>query len=185
MMDPPASNQVKPMDIDEGPKSILTPPKVKKHGAAVVLAAEEVKTSFTADFTLSTASGTSSKLNIGNLHRLLFLHVLEAAEDQTIHLLPTQENPRTSQKSIGDLSLFPRIEKDHRDFFHRSTFHLHLSATKSRSGSNTPSFRKLCSPRFAAKSCHGSVPTTFTSVVPPLISKTRYASHGFWEPTPN
>jgi hypothetical protein len=125
MTDPPASDKANPMDIDTGPKSILNHTKVKRHGATVVLAAEEVKTSFTADFTFSTAAGANSKLNVGNLHRLLFQHMLEAAEDQTIRLLPTQENPKTPQKTIGDLTAFPRIEKDHRDFFHRSTFHLH------------------------------------------------------------
>jgi hypothetical protein len=113
------------MEVDTGPKSVLHSSKVKKHGVTVVLDAEEVKTSFSADFTFSTAAGATNKLNIGNLHRLLFKHMLDAADDQSIRLLPTQENPKTPQKSIGDLTLFPRVEKEHRDFFHRSTFHLH------------------------------------------------------------
>jgi hypothetical protein len=125
MMDPPTNDTAKPMEVDTGPKSVLNTTKVKKHGVTVVLAAEEVKTSFSADFTFSTAAGAASKLNIDNLHQLLFKHMLEAAEDQTIRLLPTQENPKTPQKSIGNLTLFPRIKKDHHDLFHRSTFHLH------------------------------------------------------------
>jgi hypothetical protein len=125
MTDPPTDDTDQPMEVDTGPKSVLHSTKVKKHGVTVVLDAEEVKTSFTADFTFSTAASATNKLNIGNLHRLLFKHMLEAADGNSIRLLPTQENPKTPQKSIGDLTLFPRIEKEHRDFFHQSTFHLH------------------------------------------------------------
>ena len=117
-MDPPTGNTAKPMEVDAGLKSVLHSTKVKKHGVTIVLDAAEVKTSFLANFTFSTAAGAMSKLNIGNLHRLVFKHMLEAAEDQSIRLLPTQENPKTPQKSIGNLTIFPCINKEHRDFFH-------------------------------------------------------------------
>jgi hypothetical protein len=81
------------------------------------------KTSFTANFTFSTANGASNKLNLGNLHELLFKHMLEVTEDHSICLLPTQENLQA--KTIGDLTLFPCVEKEHRVFFHRSTYHMH------------------------------------------------------------
>lgn len=123
MVDPVTHEVAAPMEVTAGPKSILSPPKLKKHGVTVVLAAEEVKTSFTVDFTFSTTQSSSSKLNLGNLHRLLFQHMLEAAEDQTIRLLPTQE--KSTAQTVGDLTDFPRIEKEHRAFFHRSTFHHH------------------------------------------------------------
>lgn len=123
MADPPTNEPETPMDTDAAPKSILSPGRTKRHGATVVLAAEEVKTSFTADFTFSTANGASNKLNLGNLHRLLFKHMLEVTEDHSIRLLPTQENSQAT--TIGDLTLFPRVEKEHRAFFHRSTYHVH------------------------------------------------------------
>jgi hypothetical protein len=72
MMDPPVPDNTNPMDIDTGPKSILNHTRVKRYGDMVALATEEVKTYFTADFTFSmAAAGANSKLNGGNLHRLL------------------------------------------------------------------------------------------------------------------
>jgi hypothetical protein len=39
-----------------------------------------------------TTNGTVSKLNLRNLHRLLVKHMLEAADNQNICLLPTFDN---------------------------------------------------------------------------------------------
>jgi hypothetical protein len=123
MADPPTDCDTMTMQVDPKPQGILHPTKTKRHGAAVVLATDEVKTSFTADFVFSTEKGATERLNVGNQHQLLFKHMLEAADDQTIRLLPTQ--PGSETKILGDLTLFPCIEREHRDFFHRSTYHDH------------------------------------------------------------
>jgi hypothetical protein len=51
--------------------------------------------------------------------------MLEVTEDHSIHLLPTQENLQATEKTIGNLTIFPQVEKEHCAFFHRSTFHMH------------------------------------------------------------
>jgi len=114
MADPVTNETGTPTEVEAGPRSILSPAKLKRHGATVVLAADEVKTSFTVDFTFSTTQSSSSKLNLGNLHRLLFQHMLEAAEDQTIRLLPTQENRKHRLSEI--LPISPASRKNTENF---------------------------------------------------------------------
>jgi hypothetical protein len=83
--------------------------KTKKHGAMIV-AADEVKTSFTINFMFSTALNAKPQAQPWKpASTPLQAYMLKAAIDQSVRLLSTQEHSTT--KNVGHISLFPCIEK--------------------------------------------------------------------------
>jgi hypothetical protein len=87
-----------------------------KHGETLTLNSDATKTSFTAEFRLP----VSSPLNLATAHAK-FVQELITATDGDIRFIPTSDDPSPSNlTSIGSIADFPKHDKDHKAFFHRT-----------------------------------------------------------------